>query len=328
MAGRPAARDYIVDNCDILDDNAIRTDNVRLINLIPEINGQFGAIQWLARHRLIHNQVNCGVCRNPCRLIRYAQGCDGWRWRCYQHNFTQSIRFNSFFSKSKLSLTDLVLLIYLCATEMPQTEIKRELNMTETNWHTVIDWCNFLREACEEWIVRHPVELGGLDDDGYPIEVEIDESKFFHRKYQRGEWREGHWVFGAVERGSNKCLLTEVEDRRAATLERIVQRWILPGTRIISDAWRGYQNLNNIAGGIYTHEVVVHQRNFVDPDDPGVHTQTIEGLWQHAKKKVRRQHGTSQQLFPSYLHEFLWRQSVAKNYFSNIIIAIHDLYPL
>ena len=140
--------------------------------------------------------------------------------------------------------------------------------------------------------------------------------------------KEGHWVFGAVERGSNKCLLTEVEDRRAATLERIVQRWILPGTRIISDAWRGYQNLNNIAGGIYTHEVVVHQRNFVDPDDPGVHTQTIEGLWQHAKKKVRRQHGTSQQLFPSYLHEFLWRQSVAKNYFSNIIIAIHDLYPL
>ena len=62
------------------------------------------------------------------------------------------------------------------------------------------------------------VELGGLDDNGQPIEVEIDESKFFHRKYHRRQWIEGHWVFGAVERGTHKCCLVEIPDRSRQTL--------------------------------------------------------------------------------------------------------------
>ena len=35
--------------------------------------------------------------------------------------------------------------------------------------------------------------------------VEIDESKFGRRKYNRGRYQEGHWVFGGVERGTSKA---------------------------------------------------------------------------------------------------------------------------
>ena len=45
---------------------------------------------------------------------------------------------------------------------------------------------NFMRDVCAEDIRRHPVELGGLDHQGMPMTVEIDESYYFHRKYHRG----------------------------------------------------------------------------------------------------------------------------------------------
>jgi hypothetical protein len=64
----------------------------------------------------------------------------------------------------------------------------------------------------------HPMQIGGLDQNDMSVVVEIDASKFFHRKYNRGQWREGHWVFGGVERNSEKCFLVEVPDRTEVTL--------------------------------------------------------------------------------------------------------------
>ena len=156
-------------------------------------------------------------------------------------------------------------------------------------------------------------ELGGFHDDGTPIVVEIDESKFFRRKYNRGMWRPGHWVFGAIERHTGRCCLVEVPDRRKETLTPIIERWILPGTRIISDGWASYADIEEIRGGIYCHDVVVHQDNFVAPGDGSVHTQNIENTWFRAKRKLRRQCGTSASLFPSYLAEFMRRNRHSKN---------------
>jgi len=157
------------------------------------------------------------------------------------------------------------------------------------------------------WLMNNQEEIGGMDDNGDAIEVEIDESKFFYRKYHRGLWRPGHWVFGAVERVSGKCFLVEVLDRRAPTLENLLVQYVLPGTHIISDGWATYANLGRIANGIYTHSVVVHQQNFADPNDATVHTNVVENMCMRAKRKRKRQFGTSRDLFPSYLHEFMFR---------------------
>jgi transposase-like protein len=45
-------------------------------------------------------------------------------------------------------------------------------------------------------------------------------------------------------------------------------------------------------------------------------TQNMENMWMRAKRKLRWQFGTSEDVFPSYLHELLWR-----NRFQN-----HDLF--
>ena len=114
--------------------------------------------------------------------------------------------------------------------------------------------------------------------------------------------------------------------RKAETLLPIIQRWIRPGSRIISDDYRAYDNISTIDGGIYTHDVVKHSENFVHPQDPNIHTQTIEGLWMHAKKKMRRQNGTSRELFNSYLSEFIWRYEADENLFRSALVLISKFY--
>lgn len=95
-----------------------------------------------------------------------------------------------------------------------------------------------------------------MDENGAPIEVEIDESKYFHRKYHHGHYREGHWVFGWCERKTGKCFLIEVPDRSAPTLQAEILRHILPGSHFISDGWAAYANipgmLNNSMLCVYT----------------------------------------------------------------------------
>jgi transposase-like protein len=192
----------------------------------------------------------------------------------------------------------------------------------------ITDWCNFMREECANWVETHASEIGGVDDNFNPIVVEIDESKYFHRKYHRGQWREGHWVFGGIERESGRCVIMEVPDRRAETLEHCIMQHILPGSHIISDGWAAYANIDRIGHGIYSHSVIIHQQNFVDPQDAEIHTQNIENLWMRAKRKLKRQFGTSGDLFNSYLQEFTYRNYMRdSDMFANFLITVADNYP-
>ena len=104
--------------------------------------------------------------------------------------------------------------------------------------------------------------------------MEINESKFgAKRKYQRGRVSEGPWVFGAVERGSQKALLFRVPDLTRDTLvHRLITTHILPGTVIYSDQFTPYIRLNQLG---YIHLSVNHSKNFVDPDS-GAHIKPLK----------------------------------------------------
>ena len=173
--------------------------------------------------------------------------------------------------------------------------------------------------------------LGGfnIQEDGQlePKIVEIDESKFLRRKHPRGRYHEGTWVFGGIERGTKNCFLEAVPVRDAPTLLPLIERWILPGTRIVSDDWGAYNTIDQIGGGIYSHDVVIHQHHFVDPDDRSIHTNSVESMWARAKRKFKQNYGTSDPLFGSYLVEFMWRQKYGNN-FSTMLLHISQQYPL
>ena len=120
-------------------------------------------------------------------------------------------------------------------------------------WETATNWENFCRQVCfdsilEDWSFR---PIGGPG-----IEVEIDESKFSRMKYGRGEAQKSDdWVFGGVERDGANGFLEVVARRNAATLIPLIQKWILPGTIIYSDAWKAYSSLR------YFNYVLLRNKN-------------------------------------------------------------------
>ena len=69
--------------------------------------------------------------------------------------------------------------------------------------------------------------------------------------------------------------------------------------------------MNRLRGRVYEHSVIVHQHNFVDPNDSEIHTQNIENMWMRAKRKLKRHFSTSRALFPTHLNEFSFRSYFA-----------------
>ena len=82
--------------------------------------------------------------------------------------------------------------------------------------------------------------------------VKIDESVFFKRKYNRGQRREHSWIFGAVERETGATVVFTVPNRSAKQLLPLLNRWILPGSIIVSDMWKAYNGIASM-GNFYTH---------------------------------------------------------------------------
>ena len=59
---------------------------------------------------------------------------------------------------------------------------------------TAVDWSNFCCEVVYDAMVERSEPIGGYDENGQSIIVEIDESKFGKRNYHRGHHVDAQWV--------------------------------------------------------------------------------------------------------------------------------------
>ena len=118
--------------------------------------------------------------------------------------------------------------------------------------------------------------------------VEIDESKFGKRKYNRGHHVDGVWILGAVERtGLRRIRITAVDDRTLNTLTSKIKECVKEDSMTYTDCWKGYNCLSNVHN---SHATGNHSKHFKDPET-GVHINTIEGCWfgikMHIPPKLR-----------------------------------------
>ena len=224
-------------------------------------------------------------------------------WRCSNKscNKKTSIRQDSWFAKSHLTIDKIIKLTYYWVYKFPQQQVSHELRID--SGHTTVDWYNFCRDICIDILEKDNDQIGGPGK-----EVEIDESKFGKRKYHRGKRVDGVWVFGGIERDSKLCFMTTVSDRSAATLIPIIKKFIKPGTTILSDCWKAYSCLKDEG---YLHLTVNHSVEFKSKET-GACTNTIESSWNAVKKSLPKS-GTQKQFYDSYLVEYCIRKKYLKD---------------
>ena len=88
-------------------------------------------------------------------------------------------------------------------------------------------------------------------------------------QYRRGRRaRNGPcWVFGVlcIEYTPRRGYFEVVQRRDRATLCQILQRILLPATKVHTDDWAAYRNLQLHVANIAVHRAVVHRDSFVGP---------------------------------------------------------------
>lgn len=269
---------------------------MNLLSLSSTARDKASSVRFLQQRGVLHNPR---VCSNGHEMtLALSDRQDRWRCRRTPCRVDVPVRKGTWLQNSRLPYRDIILFLYCWSFEMTSVKFcERELGMTLP---TVVDWNCYLREVCADTLINNPIRIGGQNRT-----VEIDESLFSRRKSHQGRQLPQQWVFGGICRETNECFLYAVSDRSAATLENVIRECILPNTVIMSDMWGAYNNLTNL-GNNYTHLTVNHSRNFINPVS-GAHTQRVESLWNQAKRRNRRQFGTSRHMLDSYMCEFMWR---------------------
>ena len=216
------------------------------------------------------------MCDEEMKLVHNERwSSDGILWRCQKknlkpHDVKLSLRHGTWFSESNMTLEEIIEYTYLWSTlGLTEKQISTQLQISD---NTNVDWANFCREVCKETMLVQ--NDNGKQIGGENIVVEIDESKFAKRKYNRGHDCKLGWVFDGREKENGRnCFAVTVADRSENTLLPIIQKCIAPGSIIYSDCWAAYRNLDQYN---YTHVTVNHSEQFKDPNT-GCHTNGIEG---------------------------------------------------
>lgn len=288
-------------------------NSVPPINLISDILfNENTCIQFLFQNGIFLRNKNCSFCNEAMSLCINER-----KYRCFKSGCRKSlsIRTNSFFSKSKLNCSKIMLLGYLWLVKVPITSI---ILISGCSPNTITAFAKYFRELVSDNLDETDLKIGG---EG--IIVEIDETKLGKRKYNRGHRVEGVWVVGGIERTmEKKVFIVAVQNRSAVTLTSIIQNHVHPGSILYTDLWRGYNTISNDDN--YQHETVNHSLSFVNPDN-GVHTNTIEGFWNGLKLNIKPRNRVANGI-EEHLFETIWRKINYTHLWNSFISALKDAY--
>ena len=259
---------------------------VNLVALAMKMMNIVSTINLLQDMGILPMWVACNTCSSklgPCMTNHNYH-----YFECTTCRSKTSILSNTVLSNSNTKLREFVILMYLfCNNHRTYKTVRNEAHVridgykdVYLSFATINKWFGYFRRLCVEDNKKYPLKIGGCGDI-----VEIDESMCGKLKYGKGDGRKRRrqWIFGGLSRTSGRFFMTPCPDnkRTRKSLWPIIQANIVEGTTIHSDGWRCYRRLSELN---YNHRWINHDLHYVDPTDPTLHTNGIEGLWGKFKR--------------------------------------------
>ena len=279
------------------------------------------AVQFALARGLLKGSVPCVDCRSSDRvsLHRNSDSPDGFAFQCLNCNKHFSVRHGTFFSRSRLSISDILTIILAFTNDYSLQQIRE---LTGLCTPAITYWYLFCREVCAHALNKNLV-LGGPG-----IKVEISDTIMFERK--------SHQVANAVEYRflggycveQKRGFLASIETRDKVAMMSLVNMYIAPGSMIRGAASIKYRDLpydefpyhididsensrrpeqNLGSPGVASFWSAVLRRVRFTQDSQGTHTvqRVIEAVYKHNFRfNSRMSFHKRFSLFVDHMHDF------------------------
>ncbi len=265
------------------------------------------AIRYFADEDKAHDFVVQMRWPNGPRCVHCQSENIGWiksrkRFQCRDCRKQFSVRHNTIFEDSKISLGNWMCVVWMvanCRNGISSYEVARNIGVTQKS----------------AWFMLQRIRLAMQTNSFMKLkgQVEVDETliggkaRFMHKdRRKKFKGNTGSWgktvVLGVLERGGH--VRTEViESTKRNILDPKVRKHVAKGANVLTDALPSYGSLSDE----YIHETIDHAQTYVRDH---VHTNSLENYWSLVKRAIR---GTYVSVEPFHLFRYLDEQAYRYN---------------
>ena len=285
-----------------------------IISLTTYFNSEGKCKQAIIESRWADGDVVCPYCGQH-HCVKRADG----KFRCKGCRKNFSCLVGTIFENTKLPLIKWFIAMYFISSNkkgVSSYQLSRDIDVTQST----------------AWYMLQKIRLLYPQSDGDAFEgtVECDEVYIGGKeKWKHKSMRTPHTqgrstktktpVFGMMERSTiinpngeieniTNVHAFVVENTNKATLQPIIQQFVIEGSRVITDELNAYNGLSELG---YTHAIVNHgAAEYANGD---IFTNSIEGFWSHFRRMISGcYHDVSDTHLQSYINEAVYRWNTRK----------------
>ena len=245
----------------------------------------------------------------------------GKRWRCTMCKKARPVLHGTVFSGSHLHPFTVLKIAYLyVALQLNQTAITRVLK-TKPSAIVLCSWTQFCRNVLSKDLLR---ELRVQKLGGQMRTVVIDKTSLQKQKRNQEGPRsiETTWILGIYDVEAKVGILDVILNGSDEEIVSKVEATVEKDSEIVTNDTQTYICLETKG---YTHRTLNRSHSFVSPYS--THANHVKGYFSRLKTFLRKKCAKRQDIIPSYLDEFMWRERNSDDVWKRFIQAVQRQYP-
>jgi len=263
--------------------------------------------------------------------------CKNGKYKCKTSGKYFTVKTGSMFDNTKIELPKWFMAIWIITSNkkgVSSVQLARDLQISQKS-----AWFMTMR-------IRKCFGIENDTDEQFEGICEADESFFGGKNKNRHKdkkvpmsqgrsFKDKTPAIGILQRGESEIIdgkkvikshskvkVIVGDNTRRETIQPFIKKVLVKDSVLISDEWHGYRGLDSM----YDHHVVDHgKKQYVDFDNPEIHSNSMEGFWGIIKRSYNGIHNWwSKKHMQNYLDENVYRFNLrgeSNSYRFNTVIA-------